>query len=93
MLSSFANSVSLALALLAFTEGVLAKPARPGAAPVVRAAAKKPTPTTHAATYVGVTTSDVYPPPGATVDTALFPPESVLGFPGPTPSMCSLSFF
>lgn len=41
-----------------------------------------------AASYVGVSTSDVFPPtsPSATVDPALFPSEPVIGYPGPTPT-------
>lgn len=86
------TTVSLALAFLASsTDGVIAKPTRVGAVPVVRAA-KKPATTTPAATNVGITTADVYPPPGATVNTALFPPESVLGYPGPTPSTSGAIF-
>ncbi|PSR75750.1 histidine phosphatase superfamily [Coniella lustricola] len=32
----------------------------------------------------GSTTSDVFPPPSTTVDAKLFPPESVVGYPGTT---------
>lgn len=42
--------------------------------------------TLSAATNVGVSTMDVYPPAGTEVNASLFPPESVVGFPGPTPS-------
>ncbi|KAI1245085.1 hypothetical protein MGN70_011973 [Eutypa lata] len=35
---------------------------------------------------VGSPTSDVYPPAGTTVDPELFPPESEVGFAGPTPT-------
>jgi len=34
----------------------------------------------------GATTADVYPPAGTTVNSQLFPPESVVGFPQPTPT-------
>lgn len=59
-----------------------------------------------AATYAGATSSDVYPPPGATPNTELFPSEPgerfvagncaelirsiVVGYAGPTPSKCFL---
>ena len=43
--------------------------------------AEKPAPT-----YVGASTVAIYPPPDVTVDTALFPDESHIGYPGPTPS-------
>ncbi|KAI2610212.1 phosphoglycerate mutase-like protein [Hypoxylon fragiforme] len=36
--------------------------------------------------HAGAATSDVYPPEGTTVDPELFPPESKVGFPGPTPT-------
>jgi hypothetical protein len=36
-----------------------------------------------AASYVGLSTSDVYPPAGTSVNTAEFPGESVVGFAGP----------
>ncbi|KAM0751143.1 putative acid phosphatase [Meredithblackwellia eburnea MCA 4105] len=37
-----------------------------------------------AASNAGATTSNVYPPPSATVNTALLPDESVIGYPGIT---------
>ncbi|OTA62382.1 phosphoglycerate mutase-like protein [Hypoxylon sp. EC38] len=39
-----------------------------------------------AAPHAGSATSDLYPPSGTSVDSALFPPESEVGFPGPTPT-------
>ncbi|KAK7737395.1 hypothetical protein SLS62_011433 [Diatrype stigma] len=39
-----------------------------------------------ASSNVGAPTSDVYPPAGTTVDLELFPPESKVGFAGPTPT-------
>ena len=42
--------------------------------------------TSRAAVIAGSTTADVYPPPGVTPNTALFPPESVVGYAGPTPT-------
>ncbi|KAI0839882.1 phosphoglycerate mutase-like protein [Hypoxylon sp. FL0890] len=39
-----------------------------------------------AAPHAGSATSDLYPPTGTSVDSALFPPESEVGFPGPTPT-------
>ncbi|KAF2643781.1 phosphoglycerate mutase-like protein [Massarina eburnea CBS 473.64] len=56
---------------------------------VVQAA---PALTTSAASYAGSPVSDAYPPTGkidtspASVDSVQFPPESVVGFPGPTPT-------
>ncbi|GAA5906071.1 hypothetical protein JCM8208_006334 [Rhodotorula glutinis] len=35
---------------------------------------------------VGVSASDVYPPSGTAPDSALFPDESAVGYPGPTPT-------
>ncbi|GAA5996362.1 hypothetical protein JCM5350_006834 [Sporobolomyces pararoseus] len=35
---------------------------------------------------VGLSVSNAYPPSGTSVDTSLFPPESVVGFPQPTPT-------
>ncbi|KAH7109457.1 histidine phosphatase superfamily [Dendryphion nanum] len=43
-----------------------------------------PTPT--AASYAGSPSADLYPPAGTSVDSKLFPPESLVGFPGPTPT-------
>ncbi|ORX38978.1 putative acid phosphatase [Kockovaella imperatae] len=40
----------------------------------------------QAETWVGSPTSNVYPPNGTSVNTALFPPESVVGYAGPTPT-------
>ncbi|KAF2713514.1 phosphoglycerate mutase-like protein [Pleomassaria siparia CBS 279.74] len=42
--------------------------------------------TTEAASNAGSPSSDVYPPAGTKVNSLLFPPESVVGFPGPTPT-------
>ncbi|TVY64169.1 3-phytase A [Lachnellula suecica] len=42
--------------------------------------------TLEASSFVGTSTSNVYPPAGTTVNSQLFPPESVVGFPGPTPT-------
>ncbi|KAK6957081.1 hypothetical protein Daesc_002366 [Daldinia eschscholtzii] len=39
-----------------------------------------------AAPHAGSATSDLYPPPSTSVDSALFPPEEEVGFPGPTPT-------
>ncbi|KAI1380276.1 phosphoglycerate mutase-like protein [Hypoxylon crocopeplum] len=39
-----------------------------------------------AAPHAGSAVSDVYPPESTSVDSALFPPESEVGFPGPTPT-------
>ncbi|XXG95983.1 hypothetical protein Hte_002260 [Hypoxylon texense] len=39
-----------------------------------------------AAPHAGSATSDAYPPDGTSVDSALFPPEAEVGFPGPTPT-------
>ncbi|KAF4634287.1 hypothetical protein G7Y89_g3816 [Cudoniella acicularis] len=39
-----------------------------------------------ASTFVGVATSDSFPPVGTSVNSELFPPESKVGFPGPTPT-------
>ncbi|OTB09629.1 hypothetical protein M426DRAFT_316177 [Hypoxylon sp. CI-4A] len=39
-----------------------------------------------ASPHAGSVTSDVFPPAGTSVDPALFPPESEVGFPGPTPT-------
>ncbi|KAI2618617.1 phosphoglycerate mutase-like protein [Hypomontagnella submonticulosa] len=39
-----------------------------------------------AAPHAGSATSDLFPPTGTSVDSALFPPESEVGFPGPTPT-------
>ncbi|KAH7396289.1 histidine phosphatase superfamily [Pyrenochaeta sp. MPI-SDFR-AT-0127] len=36
--------------------------------------------------FVGSATADVFPPTGIVVNPELFPPESNVGFPGPTPS-------
>lgn len=44
--------------------------------------------------YPGAPTSAIYPPPSATVNSALFPGEDQLGYAGPTPSTlrsCSLN--
>ena len=35
---------------------------------------------------IGQQTTDVYPPTGTSVDRNLFPPESVVGYYGPTPT-------
>ncbi|TYJ52172.1 hypothetical protein B9479_007217 [Cryptococcus floricola] len=35
---------------------------------------------------VGLATSDVYPPDGTSVNSELFPPESAVGYAGPTPT-------
>ncbi|KAF9523617.1 histidine phosphatase superfamily [Crepidotus variabilis] len=42
----------------------------------------------QASSYAGSTTTAVFPPPGVTpgTDDALFPPGSVVGYPGPTPT-------
>lgn len=80
MLPSIATTISLALLLVSSGVAVVANPAR-----VARAVSKKTKPT-PAASYAGNPTADVYPPPGASVNSALFPDESVLGYPGPTPS-------
>lgn len=37
-----------------------------------------------AASFVGTLTTDIYPPPSATVNTAAFPNESEIGYPGVT---------
>lgn len=37
-----------------------------------------------AASYAGLASIDVFPPPSATVDTVLFPDATVVGFPSPT---------
>ncbi|KAF2113734.1 histidine phosphatase superfamily [Lophiotrema nucula] len=42
--------------------------------------------TYSAAPNVGLSTADAYPPSGTAVNSSLFPPESVVGFPGPTPT-------
>ena len=44
----------------------------------------------RASTFAGATTTFQFPPPGvtATVPDPNFPDESVVGFPGPTPSPC-----
>ncbi|KAI2472830.1 phosphoglycerate mutase-like protein [Annulohypoxylon bovei var. microspora] len=39
-----------------------------------------------AAPHAGSAVSDLYPPSGTSVDSVLFPPESEVGFPGPTPT-------
>ncbi|KAJ9497622.1 hypothetical protein H2202_007046 [Exophiala xenobiotica] len=39
-----------------------------------------------AVSNVGASTSDVYPPASTAVNSTLFPPESKIGFPGPTPT-------
>lgn len=36
--------------------------------------------------YAGATSTDLFPPTGTKVNSALFPPESVVGYPGPTPT-------
>ncbi|KAF7442912.1 His-Phos-2 domain containing protein [Pyrenophora tritici-repentis] len=52
----------------------------------VGAAPGMTTMTVPAATDVGANTADVYPPASTAVNSSLFPPESVVGFPGPTPT-------
>ncbi|KAK8128817.1 histidine phosphatase superfamily [Apiospora sp. TS-2023a] len=42
--------------------------------------------TIPAAPFAGSPTSDIYPPSGTSVNSELFPPESVVGFAGPTPT-------
>ncbi|KAJ4985553.1 histidine acid phosphatase [Stagonosporopsis vannaccii] len=42
--------------------------------------------TVQASSNAGSPTSDVFPPSGTEVNSSLFPPESVVGFPGPTPT-------
>jgi len=42
--------------------------------------------TVSAGAHVGQATADVFPPKGIQVNSSLFPPESVVGFPGPTPT-------
>ncbi|KAF1848003.1 phosphoglycerate mutase-like protein [Cucurbitaria berberidis CBS 394.84] len=49
------------------------------------AAAAAPT-TIKASDFAGSATADVYPPSGTPVNSELFPPESKVGFPGPTPT-------
>ncbi|KAI0899141.1 phosphoglycerate mutase-like protein [Annulohypoxylon nitens] len=39
-----------------------------------------------ASPHAGSAVSDLYPPAGTSVDPVLFPPESEVGFPGPTPT-------
>ncbi|KAF3068449.1 3-phytase A [Daldinia childiae] len=39
-----------------------------------------------ASPHAGSATSDLFPPPSTSVDSALFPPEAEVGFPGPTPT-------
>ncbi|KAF2754041.1 phosphoglycerate mutase-like protein [Pseudovirgaria hyperparasitica] len=39
-----------------------------------------------AASYAGHTSTDEYPASGTHVDSQLFPPESIVGYPGPTPT-------
>ncbi|KPI35328.1 3-phytase A [Cyphellophora attinorum] len=41
-------------------------------------------PQQSAASFAGKATSNVFPPASTNVNTVLFPPESVVGFPGPT---------
>ncbi|CAO2647423.1 Nn.00g083450.m01.CDS01 [Neocucurbitaria sp. VM-36] len=55
---------------------ILALLAHAGAAPT----------TIQAANNAGAATADVYPPSGTAVNAQLFPPESKVGFPGPTPT-------
>ncbi|KAJ4377571.1 hypothetical protein N0V83_000396 [Neocucurbitaria cava] len=55
---------------------ILAFVAQAGAAPT----------TIQAASNAGASTADPYPPSGTAVNSALFPPESKVGFPGPTPT-------
>lgn len=53
-----------------------------------RGAVKPRSESFQASSFAGATTSAIFPPPGAT-DTSvdsLFPSESEVGFPGPTPS-------
>ncbi|CAE7186445.1 3-phytase b [Pyrenophora teres f. teres] len=60
-----------------------------GAAFVALLAGVGAAPTTTAvpaATDAGANTADVYPPASTAVNSSLFPPESVVGFPGPTPT-------
>lgn len=40
----------------------------------------------NAASYVGLSTSNLYPPSGTAPNPTLFPPESVVGYQQPTPS-------
>ncbi|KAH7092348.1 histidine phosphatase superfamily [Paraphoma chrysanthemicola] len=42
--------------------------------------------TIQASSFAGAPTADRYPPSGTAVNPSLFPPESVVGFPGPTPT-------
>ncbi|KAG0645711.1 Myo-inositol-hexaphosphate 3-phosphohydrolase A [Hyphodiscus hymeniophilus] len=42
--------------------------------------------TITASSFVGVATSNSFPASGTTVNSDLFPPESKIGFPGPTPT-------
>ncbi|KAL5380963.1 hypothetical protein DPSP01_007495 [Paraphaeosphaeria sporulosa] len=45
-----------------------------------------PTTTISAALYAGSETADSFPQTDTAADSSLFPPESVVGFPGPTPT-------
>lgn len=74
----FSSSVTVAVVALSYTDVALAR------------AAEKPTPT-YAKTWAGVATADSFPPAGTTGGTdPLFPNYSVVGYPGPTPSMSDL---
>ncbi|KAH5056181.1 3-phytase [Parastagonospora nodorum] len=52
---------------------------------LTHAAAAPPT-TVSASGFAGSQTADRYPPSGTSVNPSNFPPESVVGFPGPTPT-------
>ncbi|KAH6614880.1 histidine phosphatase superfamily [Boeremia exigua] len=57
------------------------------AAALIFATSVNTAPTTvKASSNAGSPASDVYPPSGTVVNSSLFPPESVVGFPGPTPT-------
>ncbi|ORY54885.1 histidine phosphatase superfamily [Leucosporidium creatinivorum] len=56
------------------------------AGPVKRSASATVTSAAQAATNVGLSVSDLYPPPNTLPDTTLFPPESVAGYQQATPT-------
>jgi len=51
-------------------------------------------PAVSASAFVGATSSAIFPPPGATIESyaSLFPDAAQVGFPGPTPSEIRFEF-
>ncbi|KAH0378509.1 phosphoglycerate mutase-like protein, partial [Aureobasidium melanogenum] len=77
MLSSLFNVAALALA---------ADVASAAAVSSVSSATKASSSVVSDSKIAGSTTSDVFPPSGTKVNTSIFPNESEVGFPGPTPT-------